>query len=323
MTKNDTVLSVNDVKIHYSIDAGVVHAVENVSFSVKRGERLALVGESGSGKSTLAMSMMGLTSPPGKIVSGSILIGDKNLQELNDKDVRKIRLAEIALIPQGAMNSLNPVIRIDEQIMDGLMDHGVKDTKKGYKERVFALLERVGLSRKVSRSFAHELSGGMKQRVAMAIATCLSPSIIVADEPTSALDVIVQRQVMITLGRLQEGLEASVVLVGHDMALVAQFADRIGVMYAGKMIELGDVREVFKNPYHPYTRMLIESLPDIDNKKAKLSGIEGLPPSLLNIEPGCSFCLRIEKQTTEEPKWVERDKGHFFSECKSCVDYKL
>ena len=323
MSTNFPVLSVNDVRIHYAIDAGVVKAVENVSFNLNKGERLALVGESGSGKSTLAMSMMGLTSPPGKIVSGSILIGNKDLQKLDDKEVRKTRLAEIALIPQGAMNSLNPVIRIEEQIIDGLQDHGIKDSKSGYNERVYALLERVGLAKKVSRMYAHELSGGMKQRVAMAIATCLNPSVIVADEPTSALDVIVQRQVMITLGRLQEGLEASVVLVGHDMGLVAQFADRIGVMYAGKMVELGDVKKVFKKPHHAYTRMLIESLPDIDKRKPKLSGIDGLPPSLLNIKPGCSFCLRINKETIEEPQWVEIEKGHFFSECKSCVDYKL
>jgi peptide/nickel transport system ATP-binding protein len=323
MKKDSAVLTVNDVKIHYSIDAGVVKAVENVSFSLEKGERLALVGESGSGKSTLAMSMMGLTSPPGKIVSGNILIGNKNLQELSDKEVRKTRLAEIALIPQGAMNSLNPVIRIDEQIVDGLQDHGVKDNKKGYNERVFALLERVGLARSVGRMYAHELSGGMKQRVAMAIATCLNPSVIIADEPTSALDVIVQRQVMITLGRLQKGLEASVMLVGHDMGLVAQFADRIGVMYAGKLVELGDVKKVFKSPYHPYTRMLIESLPDIDKKKDRLTGIDGLPPSLLNIKPGCAFCLRIGKETLEEPKWIEKDQGHFFSECKSCFDYKV
>lgn len=321
MSPNSSVLSVNNVRIHYSIDAGVVKAVEDVSFTLNKGERLALVGESGSGKSTLAMSMMGLTPPPGKIVSGSILLGDKNLQELDDKEVRKTRLAEIALIPQGAMNSLNPVIRIDEQIIDGLQDHGVKDNKKGYNKRVYALLERVGLPKKISRMYAHELSGGMKQRVAMAIATCLNPTVIVADEPTSALDVIVQRQVMITLGRLQKGLEASVILVGHDMGLVAQFADRIGVMYAGKIVELGTVKEVFKKPYHPYTRMLIDSLPDIDKKRDKLSGIDGLPPSLLNIKPGCSFCLRINKETKDEPQWVQREKGHFFAECKTCVNY--
>ena len=316
-------LKVEDLKVYYHTSGGPVKAVEGVSFKLERGEKLGLVGESGSGKSTIALALMRSHKPPAIIEEGSIILGETNLLDLNEENMRKTRLSGISMIPQGAMNSLNPVIRIDEQIIDGLQDHGVKDNKKGYNERVYALLERVGLSKGTSRMYAHELSGGMKQRVAMAIATCLNPTVIVADEPTSALDVIVQRQVMITLGRLQEGLEASVILVGHDMGLVAQFADRIGVMYAGKIVELGTVKEVFKKPYHPYTRMLIDSLPDIDKKRDKLIGIDGLPPSLLNIEPGCSFCLRINKKTKEQPQWVQREKDHFFTECKTCVNYNV
>ena len=323
ISKSSPVLSIEDVSIHYEIDSGIVKAVEDVSFSLKKGERLALVGESGSGKSTLSMTMLGLTPPPGKIVKGRIILSGKEISSFNDKEIRKSRLNDIALIPQGAMNALNPVIKIKEQMVDGMEDHGIKLDKKEKDKKISELLERVGLNKNVANMYAHELSGGMKQRVAMAIATCLDPSVIVADEPTSALDVIVQRQVMITLGRLQKGLEASVVLVGHDMGLVAQFADRIGVMYAGRMVELGDVKKVFKKPLHPYTRMLIESLPDIDVKKDRLSGIGGLPPSLLNIDPGCSFCLRIGKVSKRSPNWIQKDEGHFFSECKTCENYKV
>ena len=191
-------------------------------------------------------------------------------------------------MPQGAMSALNPVMRLEDQIIDAIVAHAPKMSRAALDARVAALLAQVGLNPDVRRRFPHELSGGMKQRAVMAIATSMQPTVIVADEPTSALDVVVQRQVMQTLGRLQDGLGAAVVLIGHDMGLIAQFADIVGVMYAGKLVEIGPVSQVIDAPRHPYTRLLIDSLPRIDIKKP-LTGIPGLPPHLIDLPPGCGF----------------------------------
>lgn len=313
----EVVLRVEDLHVYYETMAGDVKAVNGVSFDLKAGERLALVGESGSGKSTMATALMRMTSPPGKIVSGSIFLGERDLLQLSDAEMRRARLAEIALVPQGAMNSLNPVVKIEKQIVDGILDHVVeesvssaatagvsafdsagthgallkKPTRSELREKVADLLTNVGLSPSVATMYPHELSGGMKQRAVLAIATCLSPKVILADEPTSALDVVVQRQIMQTLGRLQSGIDAAVILVGHDMGLVAQFANTIGVMYAGRLVELGPVDQIFEDPQHPYTRLLIESLPSFSQKK-EFVGIPGMPPRLLNLPTGCAFYPR-------------------------------
>ena len=285
-------LVVEDLSGYYETDSGTVKACDGVTFSLKQGERFALVGESGSGKTTLAMALMRLTRPPGHIAKGSVTLNGRDLTKLSDDEMRKTRLSELALVPQGAMNSLNPVMRIERQITDGIIDHleegDPTPTKEELRETVRDLLTRVGLRPSVGRLFPHELSGGMKQRVAMAIGISLRPKLIIADEPTSALDVVVQRQIMQTLGRLQEGLDASIMLVGHDMGLVAQFADTIGVMYAGKLVEIGPVEEVFSNPKHPYTKLLIGSLPSLQEKREFL-GIPGLPPQLIFLPEGCAF----------------------------------
>ena len=289
----DDVLVVEDLRVYYDTSQGVLKAVDGVSFSLQQGKRLALVGESGSGKSTLATALMGMTTAPGRIHGGHVYLSGRDLLAMNRGDMRMARLSEIALVPQGAMNSLNPVIRVRKQIIDGIIDHaeGKKPTKDELNERVEELLRTVGLPASVARMYPHELSGGMKQRVVMAIGTALSPKLIVADEPTSALDVVVQRQIMETLGHLQEGLNASVILIGHDMGLIAQFADMVGIMYAGKLVELGPVDAIFENPQHPYTKLLIQSLPSF-NKKTEFNGIPGLPPTLLNLPVGCSFSPR-------------------------------
>ena len=311
------VLQVEDLHVYYETAAGDVKAVNGVSFDLRAGERLALVGESGSGKSTMATALMRMTRPPGKIVSGSIHLGGRDLLQLSEAEMRRARLAEIALVPQGAMNSLNPVIRIERQITDGILDHVIEDssdasdasadtafddasefgalnrrpTRSELRDKVADLLTNVGLSPATAKMYPHELSGGMKQRAVLAIATCLSPKVILADEPTSALDVVVQRQIMQTLGRLQSGIDAAVILVGHDMGLVAQFADTIGVMYAGRLVELGPVDQIFEAPQHPYTRLLIDSLPSFSEKK-EFVGIPGMPPRLLNLPSGCAFYPR-------------------------------
>ena len=317
---NSYALSVEDLKVYYHTSGGPVKAVEGVSFNLERGEKLGLVGESGSGKSTIALALMRSHKPPAIIEQGSIILGETNLLDLNEENMRKTRLSGISMIPQGAMNSLNPVTRIKKQVVDAISDHNLKLKREEKELFLKDLMQSVGLDSNVLNLFPHELSGGMKQRVCIAISISLKPQVIIADEPTSALDVIVQRQVIETLSKVQEELGAACVLIGHDMGLMAQFADKIGIMYAGKLVEIGSVNDIFKNPTHPYTRLLIESLPDT-NEKRPLIGIPGLPPSLLNLAPGCSFCLRVEKENKNEIPWVEISKDHFIQKCDICSDY--
>src|SRR6266571_195549 len=282
------VLRVEDLRVWYHTPRGPVKAVDGVSFGLLPNERLGLVGESGSGKSTIALALMRLIRAPGRIEGGSVRLDGVNLMEIPEEHMRRLRLASIALVAQGAMNSLNPVIRVREQIADAMRDHDEKMSRQEVDARITSLLDQVGLIKDIADRYPHELSGGMKQRVCIAIAICLRPKVILADEPTSALDVVVQRQVMETLRRGQEQLGASVILVGHDMGLMAQFANRLGVMYAGRLVEVSPVREIFAEPLHPYTRLLIASLPSLE-VKGTVQGIPGLPPSLLDPPSGCSF----------------------------------
>ena len=297
-------LEVKNLRVYYHTPRGPVKAVDGVNFGLKAGERFGLIGESGSGKSTIALSILRLIKPPGRIESGEVLLDDVNVMTLSEEQMRKLRLAGIALISQGAMNSLNPVMRIKHQIVDGLRSHGVQMSKREEDDHLCDLLEWVGLRREVADMFPHQLSGGMKQRVCIAIAISLRPRVIIADEPTSALDVVVQRQVMETLRRVQEDLEASVILIGHDMGLMAQFADRVGIMYAGRLVEKSSVRDIFSKPQHPYSRLLIASLPSLE-KKGVFQGIPGFPPLLLNLPPGCVFHPRcpyaMDRCAVEEP----------------------
>ena len=282
------ILRVEELQVVYRTSSGDVPAVDHVSFSLLPGQRLGLIGESGSGKTTMAVALLRMTRPPGKIIGGRVMLGDLDLLKLDDSALRKLRLKEIAFVPQGAMNSLNPVMRIEDQMIDAIVAHESGASKKALDARVVTQLAKVGLAATIARRYPHELSGGMKQRTVMAISTVLNPSVIIADEPTSALDVVVQRQVMQTLGRLQGEIGSAVVLIGHDMGLIAQFADLIGVMYAGRLVEMGPVDDILTSPRHPYTRLLIDSLPKL-TAKGKLVGIPGLPPALLNLPAGCAF----------------------------------
>ena len=302
------VLRVQGLTVHYHILLGAVRAADNISFSLRGGERLGFAGESGSGKSTTALAILRLIKSPGRIEAGEVWLDDCNLLALSEEAMRQARLARIAMIPQGSMNSLNPVMRIKRQIADALTDHGTRLPRRQLEERARALLQSVGLRSEVVDMFPHELSGGMKQRACIAIAISLRPRVIIADEPTSALDVVVQKQVMDTLARVQRELDASVILVGHDMGLMAQFVDRVGVMYAGKLVELSPVREIFTKPLHPYTQMLIATLPSLD-QKGTFRGIPGLPPLLRDLPPGCAFHPRcphaVERCRQEAPETRE------------------
>jgi peptide/nickel transport system ATP-binding protein len=291
----DEVLQVRDLRVYYHTPAGPVKAVDGIDFTLIKGERFGLVGESGSGKSTTAWAIMRMIKPPGMIEGGTIRLGNTQLGPLSDTQIRNVRLAEIAMVPQGAMNSLNPVMRIGAQILDGIRTHESNGaSERSMAARLPELLATVGLEPHVLRLYPHELSGGMKQRVCIAIAISIQPKVIIADEPTSALDVVVQRQIMQTLSNVQKRLGASILLVGHDMGLMAKFVDRVGVMYGGKLVEVGAVRDIFKEPMHPYTQLLISSLSSLD-MKGVLRGIPGAPPSLLNPPSGCVFHPRCPK----------------------------
>lgn len=307
------VLEVQNLRVYFQTPRGPVKAVDGVSFTVEAGERYGLIGESGSGKTTMALAIMRLIRPPGRIVEGKILLDGEDLLGLSDEEMRRHRLADVALVTQGAMNSLNPVIRIREQIADGLRSHGIRMSSREVEAHIAKLLPQVGLTPAVAGMYPHELSGGMKQRVSIAIAISLRPRLIIADEPTSALDVVVQRQVMQTLRKVQEDLGAAVILIGHDMGLMAQFADRMGVIYAGKLVEEGAVGPLFAQPQHPYSQLLMASLTTLEEKEA-FQAAQGAPPSLLDLPSGCVFHPRcvyaMERCKVEAPVLQTVWPGH-------------
>jgi peptide/nickel transport system ATP-binding protein len=310
------VLSVHNLEVTYYTDAGRAKALYDVSFTMQPGEKLGMVGESGSGKSTLALAMMRMIKPPGRIEGGKVFIGDTELMALDDEAMRNARLSKIAYIPQGAMNSLNPVTRVGAQMIDAVRSHVANEKRGDVEARCMEALKSVDLDASVFRMYAHELSGGMKQRVCIAISILLNPSVIIADEPTSALDVVTQRQVMETIDSIQEKLRAAVILIGHDMGLMAQFVDRVAVMYAGRLVEVSPVRDMFTDPKHPYARALISSLPNLENKGV-FQGIPGLAPSLLRLPGGCAFHPRcpyaIDVCRTIRPKVARMPDGRIVS----------
>jgi peptide/nickel transport system ATP-binding protein len=321
------VLQVNNLQVSYYTDAGRARALDGVNLTLNAGEKLGLVGESGSGKSTMALAMMRMIKPPGRIEGGQVIVDGTDLTTLTDQSMLEARLSKIAYIPQGAMNSLNPVIRIGAQMMDAIRAHQNQSTSDWIsaaemEKRCKQALESVDLKSSVFKMYAHELSGGMKQRVCIAISILLRPKVIIADEPTSALDVVTQRQVMETIDRVQEQIGAAVILIGHDMGLMAQFVDKVAVMYAGRLMELSNVRDMFTDPKHPYAQALIRSLPSLENKGV-FNGIPGMAPALLQLPGGCAFhprCLHVmEICTTHRPEPVTLPGGqilecHLYSE---------
>src|SRR5258705_3116396 len=299
------VLQVIDLQVTYYTDAGRATALDGVTLSLAAGEKLGLVGESGSGKSTMALAMMRMIKPPGRIEGGQVIVDGIDLITISEEDMLKARLSKIAYIPQGAMNSLNPVMRIGAQMMDAIKAHDPRASRADMDDRCMEALESVDLKLDVFKMYAHELSGGMKQRVCIAISILLKPQVVIADEPTSALDVVTQRQVMETIDRVQDQIGAAVILIGHDMGLMAQFVDKVAVMYAGRLIQLSTMREMFTDPKHPYAQALIRRLPHLENKGV-FNGIPGMAPALLQLPGGCAFhprCLHaMEICTIQRPQ---------------------
>lgn len=307
------VLDVEDLRVHYATTRGDVIAVNGISFQVYAGETVGLVGESGCGKTTTAMAILRMVQPPGRIVGGQASIDGTEIVGLTEKELREMRWVKLALIPQGAMNSLNPVMRIRNQIGDAIETHLGKQPKDKLKERILELLNQVGLPARVYDMYPHELSGGMKQRVCVAMAIALNPPLIIADEPTSALDVVVQRVVAQTLIDVKTRLGVSMILIGHDMGLQAQLVDRIIVMYAGNIVEIAPIGRAFKLPLHPYTQLLIASIPSIKERKP-LKVTEGLTHDLRNPPPGCVFQFRCpfvqDICRSKKPTLMEYADGH-------------
>jgi peptide/nickel transport system ATP-binding protein len=312
----NTGLVVRDLTVEYYTDAGVIRGADHVSLSVRAGERLGIVGESGSGKSTTALALMRMIRPPGRITAGSVVLDGTDLLALSDDAMRSARLRLVSYIPQGAMNSLNPVKPIGGQIADAIIDHEAGITAAELRRRIADALAGVDLEPETARAYPHQLSGGMKQRVCIAIGMILQPRLIVADEPTSALDVVTQLQVMETLGRRQQDSNCCLILIGHDMGLMAQFVDRLAVMYAGRLVELGKLTEIFSAPLHPYTRMLIASVPSFSNR-GHFVGIPGTTPSLHRLPHGCAFAPRcpavMERCRAVRPEPIEVADGRLLA----------
>ena len=310
----EQLLDVRDLKVSFATEEGVVHAVDGVSFTLSGGEVLAVVGESGSGKSVTSMTLMGLTRSPNARFEGTADYKGVELIGASEEHLRKVRGAEIAMIFQDPMTSLNPVVKIGDQIVEQIQEHeGVPDQQA--RERAIGLLERVGIPRPSDRmdSYPFEFSGGMRQRVMIALALSCDPSILIADEPTTALDVTIQAQILEHIRKLRDETGAAIIMVTHDLGVVADIADRIAVMYAGRIVEEGTLDQIFYDPQHPYTWGLLGSIARVDRPRPeRLPAIAGLPPSLLDRPDGCHFrprCPHEFGKCTEVPPLEARLDG--------------
>ncbi len=294
------VLNVAHLGVNFPLRDYTVHAVRDVSFSIEEGKTLGLVGESGCGKSVTAFSLLGLISPPGKIVSGEIVYRGRDIARLENEELMKIRGREIAMIFQEPMTSLNPVFSIGYQISESILLH-LEKTKPEAREMATDLLDQVGIPSASRRfnSYPHEFSGGMRQRVMIAMALAASPTLLIADEPTTALDVTIQAQILDLLLKIQEERKMSLLLITHDLGIVANIADSIAIMYAGEIVEQGDTVEVFKNPLHPYTTGLFDSIPKIGDVKERLHTIPGTVPTVTEKPAGCVFHPRCPMGSRE------------------------
>jgi oligopeptide/dipeptide ABC transporter ATP-binding protein len=329
----EPLLSIRNLVTEFATPDGVVHAVDGVSYDVYPGETVGIVGESGSGKSVTVMSVLGLIpQPPGRIAGGEILLEGRDLLKLNTKELRKVRGKDIAMIFQDPMTSLNPVLRVGDQLAEAIQTHDSSVNDDAARDRVVELLELVGVPNARARydQYPHEYSGGMRQRAMIAMAIANGPKVLIADEPTTALDVTIQAQVLEVLKAAQEQTHAGTILITHDLGVVAEMADRVIVMYGGRVVESGTVEEIFHSPKHPYTLGLLSSLPRLDTDLERLLPIPGQPPSLINLPPGCAFHPRCplgegrETCRTEVPPVFELGPGrrsacHFHEEMSAEV----
>ena len=308
------VLQVKDLTMHYQTRLGTVKAVDGISFELARGEVLGLVGESGCGKTSIAVTLMKLLPDNALIVKGQVLLDGQDLMTMDDTTLRTYRWRRISMIFQAAMNSLDPVHRVGDQIIEAIEAHDMFTTMKEARETVDRLFRLVGLDPGLTDRYPHEFSGGMRQRAVIAMALACQPDVIVADEPTTALDVIVQDRILRQIKEIQTDLNMSMIYITHDIAVVAEITGRIGVMYAGKLVELGSTADVFERPTHPYTKALLSVFPTIRGEKRPLATLGGEPPNLIDPPTGCRFHPRCPYATAicqqEEPPVVVRD-GHW------------
>ena len=317
MNQDQVLLQVSDLKTYFFTDKGVVKAVDGVSFSLAEGSTLGIVGESGCGKTVTALSILRLVpSPPGRIVDGSILFKGRDLLELSNQEIRRIRGREISMIFQEPMTSLNPVFTVGNQIMEAIIEHE-KVSRRQARERTVEMLNRVGIPNAEDRvkDYPNQLSGGMRQRVMIAMALCLNPSVLIADEPTTALDVTIQAQILDLMVRLRQEFHMSIVLITHDLGVIAEMASDVLIMYAGQVMEYAPVEVIFENPIHPYTQGLLDSIPRLEEEKERLKTIPGLVPELFIDSSGCLYQDRCDKAGEEclhqQPELVEIKPKHW------------
>ncbi len=312
---DELALQISNLKSHFFTSKGVVPAVDGVSIDVPPRKIIGLVGESGCGKSMTAMSVMGLLRHPGRVVDGKILLEGRDITHLSRKELSKIRGNEISMIFQEPMTSLNPVYPVGKQVQEAILLHQ-KVSKEEAKQRVIDIFKEVGIPEpeKRYRSFPHQLSGGLRQRVMIGMAMVCRPKVMIADEPTTALDVTIEAQILRLMKRLRDELGTSIILITHNMGVVAEVCDYVYVMYAGNVMEQAETFELFERTRHPYTQGLLKSIPKLDTKEERLYTIEGVVPNLLHLPKGCNFCNRCDQATEqcflEKPGLYETGKGH-------------
>jgi len=321
----DSFLDIKDLVIHYSTADGEVEAVNGISFSLNKGETLGLVGETGAGKTTTALGILRLVpNPPGKILSGEINFEGRDLLKLSEKEMRKVRGNKISMIFQDPMTSLNPVITVGDQIVEAISQHYKMPASEAVK-KACEMLEKVGISAERFHEYPHQFSGGMKQRVVIAIALACNPTLLLADEPTTALDVTIQAQVLELMAELKNELNTSMILITHDLGVVAEVCDKVAIMYAGEIVEIGTLEQVYNNTGHPHTEGLFGSIPDMESKEKRLHPIQGLMPDPSNLPKGCSFAPRCPYKTDkceeQNPESVELESGHLVK-CWHCINKK-
>ena len=315
MSNNENVLEVNDLVMHYTTQKGPVYAVDNVTFHVGKGESIGLVGESGCGKTSIAISLLKLLPNNGEILGGEVKINGEDVVPLNDREMNEIRWRDISMVFQAAMNSLNPVYTVEEQIMEAMREHMPHMSDKEMSQKIDDLFELVGMDPGLKSQYPHQYSGGMRQRAVIVMALSCDPDIIIADEPTTALDVIVQDAILKRIREIQHELDMAMIYISHDVAVIAEVSDRVGVMYAGKLVEMASTENIFHNPLHPYTMGLMSSFPSIVGEKTELVTLPGEPPDLLDPPDACRFHPRCPYATeicrTEEPEFIEHEDGHY------------